>query len=127
MHTIVFTKTCYSLTNFNTYPSFMHHGEILKNISLKFCKHDGLCPNLTLCCEINAHVNDIIVQHNIILICRGPCHIFAFPTKILRTTTFNDKFYTYIKKNHKEQSFSSKFSIIFKVMKFRSHDFKNVH
>jgi hypothetical protein len=34
------------------------------------------------------------------------------------------KFYTYIKKNHKKQSFPSKFSIFLKVMEFRSYDFK---
>jgi len=34
------------------------------------------------------------------------------------------KFYTYIKRNHKEQYFSLKFSIFIKVMEFRSYDFK---
>jgi len=38
------------------------------NIHWNFVIDDGLCPNLTLCCEINAHMNDIIVQQNIILI-----------------------------------------------------------
>jgi len=33
-----------------------------------FVIDDGLCPNQTLCCEINAHMNDIIVQQNILLI-----------------------------------------------------------
>jgi hypothetical protein len=92
----------------------MHHGENLKNnFHSNFVIHDGLCPNLTLCCEINAHMNDIIVQQNIILICRKPYHIFAIPTKGLRSTTFNDifsmKIYTYIKetikKNISHQSF----------------------
>jgi hypothetical protein len=23
---------------------------------------DGLCPNLALCCGVNAHMNDLIVQ-----------------------------------------------------------------
>jgi len=33
------------------------------------------------------------------------------------------KFYTYLKKNHKEQSFPSKFSNFLKVMEFRLDDF----
>jgi hypothetical protein len=33
------------------------------------------------------------------------------------------KFYTYIKKTHKEQSFPSKFSNFLKVMEFRLDDF----
>jgi hypothetical protein len=49
----------------------MHHGGNLENIfHQNFIIDDGLCPNLTLCCEINAHMNDIIVQQNIVLICR---------------------------------------------------------
>jgi len=31
---------------------------------------DGLCPKFALCCEINTRINDIIVQQNIILICK---------------------------------------------------------
>jgi len=52
-----------SLTNFNTYPSFIHHGGNLKiSFHWNFVIDDGLCFNLTLCYEINAHMNDIIVQ-----------------------------------------------------------------
>jgi hypothetical protein len=38
------------------------------NIHWNFVINDDLCPNLTLCYEINAHTNDIIVQQGIILI-----------------------------------------------------------
>jgi uncharacterized membrane protein len=54
---------------FSTYPSFMHHSENLENIfHYYFVIDDGLYLNLALCCEINAHMNDIIFQKNIILI-----------------------------------------------------------
>jgi hypothetical protein len=66
-----------SLTNFSTYPSFMHHGGNLKNnFHWNFVIDDDLCFNLTLCYEINANMNDIIVQQSIILITK-PCHIFT--------------------------------------------------
>jgi hypothetical protein len=68
-------------------------------------KDDGSYPNLALCCDINAHTNDIIVQQNIILIWRALSH-FTIPTKGLKSTTFNDnfsmKFYTYIKETIKD-------------------------
>jgi hypothetical protein len=52
-----------------------------------------------------------------------PHHIFAIPTKGLRSTRFNIKKFHEIlhihKRNHKEQSFPSKFSIFLKVMEFR--------
>jgi hypothetical protein len=49
----------------------MHHGGNLENyFHQNFVIDDGLCPNLALCCEINAHMNDIIVQQNIVLICK---------------------------------------------------------
>jgi hypothetical protein len=70
-------KNCHSLTFFNTYMSFMHHGGILdSNFHQNFIIDDGLCPNLTLCYEINAHMNDIIVQHNIILIYKALSHFY---------------------------------------------------
>ncbi len=53
----MFTKHCHGFIIFNTYPSFMHHNN--------FGIDDGLCPNLALCFEINAHMNDIIVEQNI--------------------------------------------------------------
>ncbi len=66
---MVYKKNYQSLTIFSTYPSFMHHGENLENnYHIFFVKDDGLYPNLALCCEINTHMNDIVVQQNIILI-----------------------------------------------------------
>ncbi len=65
------TKNCHNLTNYSIYRSFMHHGGNLENyFHQNFVIDDGLCPNLALCCEINAHMNDIIVQQNIVLICK---------------------------------------------------------
>jgi hypothetical protein len=62
MHGIVYTKKCLNFIIFNTYPSFMHHGENLENnFHLNLVKNDSLCPNLTLCYKIDAHMNDIIV------------------------------------------------------------------
>ncbi len=37
-------------------------GNLENNFHLTFVIDDGLCLNLTLCCEINAYMNDIIVQ-----------------------------------------------------------------
>jgi hypothetical protein len=89
----------------------------LEIIFNKFLKNDCSCPNLALCCEINAHMNDIIVQQNVILICKT--FIYTISTKGLKSTTFNDKifmkFYTYIKETIKK-IFPSKFSIFLKVM-----------
>jgi hypothetical protein len=40
----------------------MDHGENLENnFHLNFVKNESLYPNLALCCEIDAHMNDIIV------------------------------------------------------------------
>jgi len=84
----------------------MHHGGNLENnFHLNFVKDDGSYLNLTLCCEINAHMNDIIVQQDIIFI-KKSCHICTIPTKGLRSTMFNNrfsmKFYTYIKETIKD-------------------------
>jgi hypothetical protein len=50
----------------------MHHGENLENsFHWNFVIDDDLCFNPTLCREINAHMNDIVVQQNIILICNA--------------------------------------------------------
>ncbi len=58
MHVVIYTRNCHSLILLNTYPSFMHHGENLgNNFHWNFIIDDGLCFNLTLCCEINAHMN----------------------------------------------------------------------
>jgi hypothetical protein len=70
----------------------MHHGGNLENnFHSNFVKDDGSYLNLTLCCEINAHTNDITVQKNIILI-KKSYHIFIIPTKGLKSTTFNNRF-----------------------------------
>jgi hypothetical protein len=62
MHGTMFTKNYLNFIVFCTYPSFMDHGENLENnFHLNFVKNDSLCPNLALCCEIDAHMNDIIV------------------------------------------------------------------
>ncbi len=57
-------------------------------------------------------MNDMIVQQNIILICR-PYHIFAIPTKGLTNITFNDKkimkFHTYIKETINNNNFHQSF------------------
>jgi hypothetical protein len=54
----------------------MHCGENLEiNFHWNFAIDDGLCLNLALCCEINTYMNDIIVQQNIILICRALKHL----------------------------------------------------
>jgi hypothetical protein len=61
----VYTKKCYSLIVFSTYPNFMHQGGNLENnFHYNFVKDDGSYPNLALCFEINAHMNDIIVQQS---------------------------------------------------------------
>jgi len=85
MHAMVYTKKCYSLTILNIYLSFLHHGENLE-INLNFVINDGLCPNPTLCCEINAHMNDIIIQ-KILFWFAKPCHISIIPTKGPRCIT----------------------------------------
>ncbi len=59
--------------------------KIWKIISLfNFVINDGLCPNLALCYEINAHMNDIIVQYKVLFWLVKLCHIFAIPTKGLK-------------------------------------------
>jgi hypothetical protein len=71
MYPMDYTKNCHNLTIFDNYSNFMHHGENLENtFHQNFVIDDGLCPNLALCCEINAHMNDRIVQQNIVLICK---------------------------------------------------------
>jgi hypothetical protein len=53
----------------------MHHGGHLENnFHQNFVRDDGSYPYLTLCCEINAHMNDIIVQQNIIWILKTLSH-----------------------------------------------------
>jgi hypothetical protein len=62
----------------------MHHGEILKNnFHGYFVINDGLCLKLALCCEINAYMNDTIIQKISFLFAK-PCHISIIPTKGLR-------------------------------------------
>jgi hypothetical protein len=58
-------------------PSFMHHGGNLKNnFHWNFVIDDDLCFNLTLCYEINANMNDITIQQNIILIYKALSHFY---------------------------------------------------
>ncbi len=72
---MIYTKNYHNLIVFSTYPSFMHHGGNLENnFHQNFVKDDGSYPNVAVCCEINAHMNDIIVQQNIILIWRALSH-----------------------------------------------------
>jgi hypothetical protein len=53
----------------------MHHGGNLENnFHQNFVKDDGPYPHLTLCCEINAHMNDILIQQNIIFIWKALPH-----------------------------------------------------
>ncbi len=77
MYVTMYTKNCDSLIVFNTYPNFMHYSENLENnFHSNFVIDNGICPNLALYCEINAHMNDIIVQQNIILICKALLHFY---------------------------------------------------
>ncbi len=69
MYPMDYINNCHNLTIFGTYSIFMHHGEILENIfHQNFVIDDGVCPNLAFCFEINACMNDRIVQQNIVLI-----------------------------------------------------------
>jgi len=71
MYPMDYIKNCHNLTIFGIYSIFMYHGENLENIfHQKFVIDDGVCPNLAFCCEINAHMDDRIVQQNIVLICK---------------------------------------------------------
>jgi hypothetical protein len=55
-------KNYHGLIVFSTYQNFMHHGGNLENnFHWNFVIDDGLCPNLALSCETNAHMNDIII------------------------------------------------------------------
>jgi hypothetical protein len=55
-------KNYHNLIVFNTYSNFIHHsGKLGINFQGHFVINDGLCPNLTLCCEINGHINDTII------------------------------------------------------------------
>jgi len=56
MHGIMYTKNYLNFIVFGTYPIFMHHGENLENnFHLNFVNNDSLC------CKIDAPVNDIII------------------------------------------------------------------
>jgi hypothetical protein len=67
------TQKNHNLTIFSTYLSLMVESWKI-NFHYNFVIDDRLCLNLTLCCEINAHMNDIIVQQIIILICKTLPH-----------------------------------------------------
>jgi hypothetical protein len=46
--------------------------DILKNnYDESFKSHDGLHPNLSLCWEIGAHMNDSIINWSIFLVCHN--------------------------------------------------------
>jgi hypothetical protein len=61
----------------------MHHGGNLKNnFHSNFVKDDGPYLNLALCCEINAHMSDIMIQQIIILIWRTLSHFFSSNKRI---------------------------------------------
>jgi hypothetical protein len=118
MHvTMTYTKNYDNLIIFSTYPSFMHNGRNLKNnFHWNFVIDDCLYPNLPLCCEINAHMNDIIVQQSIILICKALSHFYNSSKKTKKyllylMIIFFDEILHIHKRNHKKQSFQSKFSI----------------
>jgi hypothetical protein len=102
LHVMMYTKNSNNLTIFSTYLSLMHHdGNLKNNFHSNFVINDGLCPNLALCCEINAHMNDIIVQQNIILICKTLKHLYNSNKKTKKYYIewfFFMKFYTYKKK-----------------------------
>jgi hypothetical protein len=83
MHVIVYTKKL-----FEFHASLAKFGKYFHNF---FVIDDDLCSNLTLCCEINAYMNDIIVQQSIFWYAK-PCHISTIPTKELRSITFNNIF-----------------------------------
>jgi hypothetical protein len=112
--TTMYTKNYHNLIVFNTYPSFRHHDENLKNhFHWNFVIDDDLCPNLKLCCEINVHMKDIMIQQYIILISKA-LNFFTIPTEGLRSITLNDnlsmKFSKYkketiLKNNFHHQSF----------------------
>jgi hypothetical protein len=41
----------------------MHHGGYFKKVVwFEFAINDGLHPNLSLCCEISAHMNNSIIM-----------------------------------------------------------------
>jgi hypothetical protein len=57
---------CYNvhkkLSQFNSVQYiFKFHSSWETNFQWNFVINDGLCPNLTLCGEINAHINDTII------------------------------------------------------------------
>jgi hypothetical protein len=75
MHVMVYTKIS-QFDNFQSLSDFMHHGGNLENnFHWNFVINDSFCPKLTLCCEINAHINEIIVQKKIVLICKAFKHL----------------------------------------------------
>ncbi len=107
---MVYTKNYHNLIDFDTYSSFMHHGGNLENnFHWNFVINDGLCSNLALCCEINPHMNDIIILFWFV----KAWNIFAILTKGLINTRFNDdlsmKFYTYKKETIKNNMFHQSF------------------
>jgi len=65
-------KTYHKVVVFSTCVYLMHHGGNMEKILWwKFAINDGLHLNLSLCCEIGPHMNNIIINWNIFLICNN--------------------------------------------------------
>jgi hypothetical protein len=128
MHVMVYTKIVTIWYLLSTCSSLMHPGGYLKYILWwKFVINDDLCPNLSLCSEISAHMNDLIVQQLIFLFTNF-WNIIMIATKELTNISFNNnlymKFYIYKKANHKKPSSFSKHSLFLEVIESRSNDIK---
>ncbi len=67
----------------------------------KSTTNDGFCPHLSLCYGIGAHMNNLIVQQNIILICVTLKHHCNCSKRTKKNTNFNEnlfiKFHKYRK------------------------------
>jgi hypothetical protein len=50
---------------------------------MKICNNGGLNPNLPLCCEIGAHMNNSIINWSTFLICNNVDTTFAI-VKIIK-------------------------------------------
>jgi hypothetical protein len=58
----VHQKHYYKVVVFSIYLNLMHHGGYFKNVVwFEFATNDGLHLNISLCCEISAHMNNSII------------------------------------------------------------------
>jgi hypothetical protein len=100
---------------------------ILKNnIHWNFAIDDVLCSNLTLCCEINVHINDVIAQQSIVLICISLNFFLQFQEKdheVLHLMIICPWHFTHTKIKPSITNFLTKFSIFLKVKEFKCDDF----